>query len=150
MKTISKQPDNMGGVIRLWAIPGADISVADKMVTIISDSRMVQIYIKEDSGEFTEDPIDGSAFKTEITGVVPCDNADTLALIREMDRIRKYNVIYQDGNGNFKLAGTKSVPLRFSSRLMTGSSTASLNNYQISFLAKVIRERAIFIEDPFQ
>lgn len=150
MKTINKQSENMGGVIKLWAIPPADYSITGKAVTINSETNMVGIYIQEDSGSFTEESIEGSAFKTEIAGIVPCDNETSLAVIRDMERIRKYNVIFQDGNGNFKLAGNKQVPLRFSSKLSTGTSTSSLNHYAISFLAKVIKDRAIFIEDPFQ
>jgi hypothetical protein len=149
MKTINKQSENMGGVIKLWAIPPADYSITGKIVTITSDTNLIGIYIQEDSGSFTEDPIEGSAFKTEIAGVVPCDNETSLAVIRDLERIRKFNVIYLDGNGKFKLAGNKNVPLRFSAKHATGASTASLNHYAISFLAKVIKDRAIFIEDSF-
>ena len=111
---------------------------------------MVQIYIQEDSGSFVEDDIPGSAFKTEIVGQVPCDHPDSQAIITQMEGVLKYNVIFQDGNGNFKLAGTKSVPLRFSAKLVTGATAASLNHYAISFLAKVITTRAVFIEDPLR
>lgn len=139
----------MGGVVKLWAIPPSDYSIAGKVLTIPSDTNMVEIYIQEDSGSFVEDDIAGSAFKTEIVGQVPCDHPDSQAIITQMERVLKYNVIFQDGNGNYKLAGTKSVPLRFSAKLVTGATTASLNHYAISFLAKVITTRAVFIEDPF-
>lgn len=149
MKTINKQAENMGGVIRIWAIPQTDYSISGQTLTITSDTNMVEIYLQEDSGAFTENPIEGSAFKTEIVGTVPCDNPTTLSYIRELERKMKWNVIYQDGNGNFKLAGTKSVPLRFAAKMATGGSSAALNHYEISFLAKVIKERAVFINDPF-
>lgn len=149
MKTISKRSENMGGVIKLWAIPPADYSICGKTITIPDNSNMVEIYTQEDSCSFVEDDISGSAFKTEITGQVPCDHPDSLRIIRQMERTRKYNIIFQDGNGNFKLAGTKEVPLRFSAKSTTGATTASLNHYAISFLAKVITTRAIFINDPF-
>ena len=140
----------MGGVVKLWAIPPSDYSIAGKALTITSQSNMVQIYIQEDSGSFVEDDIPGSAFKTEIVGQVPCDHPDSQAIITQMEGVLKYNVIFQDGNGNFKLAGTKSVPLRFSAKLVTGATAASLNHYAISFLAKVITTRAVFIEDPLR
>lgn len=140
----------MGGVIKLWAIPPADYSNAGKSLTILSDDNMVEICIQEDSASFTEEDISGSAFKTEILGQLPCDHPDSQAIIRQMERTLKYNVILLDGNGNYKLAGTKHVPLRFSARQSTGSTTASLNHYAIAFLAKVITTRAIFIDDPFQ
>ncbi len=140
----------MGGVIRIWAIPPSDYSIAGKTMTILSDAYMVEIYIQEDSGSFVEEDIPGSAFKTEIVGRVPCDHPDSQAIIAQMERVLKYNVIFQDGNGNFKLAGTRSVPLRFSAKMTTGSTTASLNHYAITFVAKVITTRAVFIDDPFQ
>ena len=140
----------MGGVVKLWAIPPSDYSIAGKALTIPSHTGMVEIYIQEDSGSFVEDDIAGSAFKTEIVGQVPCDHPDSQAIITQMERVLKYNVVFQDGNGNFKLAGTKSVPLRFSAKLVTGGTAASLNHYAISFLAKVITTRAVFIEDPLR
>ena len=140
----------MGGVVKLWAIPPSDYSIAGKAMTITSQSGIVEIYIQEDSGSFVEDDIAGSAFKTEIVGQVPCDHTDSQAIITQMERMLKYNVIFQDGNGNYKLAGTKSVPLRFSAKLVTGATAASLNHFAISFLAKVITTRAVFIEDPLR
>ena len=140
----------MGGVVRIWAIPPTDYSIALKALTIPSDTSMVEIYIQEDSGSFVEDDIAGPAFKTEIIGQVPCDHPDSHLIITQMERVLKYNVILQDGNGNYKLAGTKDIPLRFSAKLITGATTSSLNHYAISFLAKVITSRAVFIEDPFR
>jgi len=150
MKTINRQSENMGGVLRIWAIPPSDYSLCGDVCTILSDAGMVKVYIQEDSGSFVEDDISPSAFKTEIVGQVPCDNPGSQAIITQLERVLKYNVIFQDGNGNFKLAGNKSVPLRFSAKLVTGATTSSLNHYAISFLAKVITSRAVFIQDPFK
>jgi hypothetical protein len=150
MKYIQKSAENMGGVIRLWAIPPSDYSLQATSMVIATDENMVAIYTQEDSVTFTENPIEGAAFKTEITGTVPCDSADTLKLIAQMERTLRYNVVFQDGNGNYKVAGTRNVPLRFSARLTTGGGAASLNHYSIAFTANVIKERAVFISDPFQ
>jgi hypothetical protein len=151
MKTISKGSDNMGGVIRMWAVPPGDVTVSGKTVTINSDSNMIEIQVKEDSASFTENGTDsfaGNYFKTEISGVVPCDQENTLSIIKEMETRLKYLVIYRDGNGNFKLAGTRDVPLRFSAKHDTGKGAASLNNYEISF-SGAQKDRAVFINNPF-
>jgi len=150
MKSINKSSENMGGVIRLWAIPPSDYSLVGTTLSFISDANLIAIYTQEDSVSFNETPIEGHAFKTEITGTVPCDSSETLKLITEMERRHKYNVIFQDGNGNFKLAGNRNVPLRFSAQQTTGAGSSSLNHYAISFLAKVITSRAVFIADPFR
>ena len=151
MKTINKQTENMGGVLRLWAIPKGDITVSGNVVTIVSDANMVDIYVREDSAQFTEDlarSFAGTVYKVDLSSVVPCDNSDTLKLINEMERRCKYLVIYMDGNGNYKLAGTVKTPLRFSAKATTGLGTAALNHYAISFSGTQLK-RAIFIENPF-
>ena len=151
MKTITKQTENMGGVLRLWAIPKSDITVSGNVVTILSEANMVDIYIKEDSATFSEElskSFAGSIYKVDISAVVPCDNPDTLKLIAEMEHRCKYLVIYIDGNGAYKLAGTTSVPLRFTAKATTSTGAAGLNHYAITFAGKQLK-RAIFIENPF-
>ena len=151
MKTINKQTENMGGVLRLWAIPKTDITLSGNIVTILSDANIVNIYMKEDSASFSEDltkSFAGSIYKVELSAVAPCDNADTLKLIAQMERICKYLVIYMDGNGSCKLAGTTNVPLRFSAKATTSTGAAGLNHYAITFAGQQLK-RAIFIDNPF-
>lgn len=152
MKTINKQSENMGGVLRMWAVLPSDITVSGKQVTIASDTNVVDIYTREDSASFSEDlakSFAGNAYKVEISAIVPCDTADTLKQISDMERRCKYLVIYQDGNGFYKLAGTTKVPLRFSAKATTGSSASGLNHYAITFAGQQ-RARAIFIDNPFE
>jgi len=151
MKIINKQAENMGGVLRLWAVPPSDISVSGNQVTILSDAKTVDIYIQEDSASFSEEmtrSFAGTAYKVELSAIIPCDSSETLKQISDMERRCKYLVIYMDGNGNYKLAGTKPVPLRFSAKATTGSGTSGLNHYSISFTGSQ-RKRAIFIDNPF-
>ena len=141
----------MGGVLRIWAVPPSDISVTGNRVTLLSDANIVDIYVQEDSASFTEDiskSFAGTSFKVELTAIVPCDTSETLKQISDMERRSKYLVIYMDGNGNYKLAGTKPVSLRFSAKATTGSGTSGLNHFSISFTGSQ-RKRAIFIENPF-
>jgi hypothetical protein len=151
MKTINKQTENMGGVLRLWAIPPSDVSVTGNQVTILTDANMVDIYTREDSASFSEEltrSFAGTAYNIELSAIVPCDTAETVKQISDMERRCKYLVIFMDGNGNYKLAGTKPVPLRFSAKATTGSDTAGLNHYSISFTGSQLK-RAIFINNPF-
>ena len=151
MQTINKQPENMGGVLRIWAVPPTDISVSGNCLTFLSDANLVDIYIKEDSANFSEDiskSFAGTSYKVELSAIVPCDTPETLKQISDMERRSKYLVIYMDGNGNYKLAGTKPVPLRFSAKATTGSGTSGLNHFSISFTGSQ-RKRAVFIENPF-
>jgi len=151
MKTISKQSENMGGVLRIWAVPPSDISVSGNRVTILSDANIIDIYIQEDSASFTEEmskSFAGTSYKVELSAIVPCDTPETHKQISDMERRCKYLVIYMDGNGNYKIAGTKPVPLRFSAKATTGSGTSGMNHFSISFTGTQ-RKRAVFIENPF-
>ena len=141
----------MGGVLRIWAVPQTDISVSGNHVTILSDTNMVNIYIKEDSATFNEDEVKsfaGTAYKVDITAIVPCDTADTLKEIANMERHCKYLVIYMDGNGNYKLSGTSRFPLRFTAKATTSTGAAGLNHYSINFSGQQLK-RAVFIDNPF-
>lgn len=151
MRTIDKQAENMGGVLRIWAVPQADISVSGNRAAILSDANMVGIYIREGSASFTEDltkTFAGSAYKVELSAIVPCETLETQLQINDMERRGKYLVVFIDGNGNYKLAGTRAVPLRFSAKAATGQGTSGLNHYAISFSGQQLK-RAIFIENPF-
>ena len=141
----------MGGILRLWAVLPSDITVSGNQVTIASDVNVIDIYIREDSSSFSEDlstSFAGKVYKVEISAIVPCDTSESLKQIADMERRCKYLVIYQDGNGFYKLAGTTEVPLRFSAKATTGSGASGLNHYAITFEGKQ-RNRAIFIDNPF-
>jgi len=141
----------MGGVLRIWAVPPSDISISGNRLTFLSDANLVDIYIQEDSANFSEDmskSFAGTSYKVELSAIVPCDTSQTLKQISDMERRSKYMVIYMDGNCNYKLAGTKQVPLRFSAKATSGSGTAGLNHFSISFTG-IQRKRAVFIENPF-
>ena len=141
----------MGGVLRIWAVPPSDISTSGNRLTFLSDANLVDIYFQEDSASFSEEmskSFAGTSYKVELSAIVPCDTSETLKQISDMERRCKYLVIYMDGNGNYKLAGTKPVPLRFSAKATTGSGTSGLNHFSISFTGTQ-RKRAVFIENPF-
>ena len=61
---------------------------------------------------------------------------------------RQFQVIIQDGNGNFLLVGNSFYPLKFSAELFQGKNTSDLAGYKIAFSGMVI-SRAVFIDYPF-
>jgi hypothetical protein len=151
MKTIIKQALNMGGVLRLWAVPPSDVSLFGKALTILTDADMVDISVQQESASFGEQiktSFSGGSYDVEITAVVPGDSEDIRLSIAAMERQSRYLVIYLDGNGNYKLAGSIETPLRFSAKTTTGTTAASLNHYAISFTGQQ-RDRAVFIDNPF-
>ena len=141
----------MGGVLRIWAVPAKDITLTGTVVTITTDQDMVEIVLSEDTASFSEEltnTFTGKAYKVELTAIVPCDTHLTQKTIAEMENRGRYLLIFIDGNGNYKLSGTPAVPLRFSAKAATGTGSASLNHYNLSFTGTQL-ERAVFIDNPF-
>ena len=149
MKQFTKQAENMGGILRIWAIPPGDISISGNIATIVSDTNIVNLCPTEGSGSFTEESIAGGAYKIGVEATVPGDGPENLAIIGELNRRGKYLVVLLDGNGKYRLAGTNTVPLRFSSKRLTGSGAASLCHFAVSFVAKASKQQSIFIGCPF-
>lgn len=139
----------MGGILRIWAIPPGDISISGNIATIVSDTNIVNLCPTEGSGSFTEESIAGGAYKIGVEATVPGDGPENLAIIGELNRRGKYLVVLLDGNGKYRLAGTNTVPLRFSSKRLTGSGAASLCHFAVSFVAKASKQQSIFIGCPF-
>ena len=139
----------MGGILRIWAIPPGDISVSENIATIISSSNIVDLCPTEGSGSLTEESIAGGAYKIGVEATVPVDGPDNMPIIAELNRRGKYLVVLLDGNGRYRLAGTNTVPLRFSSKRLTGSGAASLCHFAVSFVAKASKQQSIFIGCPF-
>lgn len=150
MKTISKPGDNLGGLTKLWAIPYDVFSVSGQSVTISDDSNVYAIYCTPESMEFSE-PIDNSDagihYNTVVNGFIPGNTAANQEAIEYMER-RKWAVLFKDGNGNYKMAGSRVSPLRFKADLLTGKDTIGLAGYNFSFSGKTI-ERAVFVTNPF-
>ena len=149
MRQFTKQAENMGGILRIWAIPPGDISVSGNIATIINSANIVTLCPTEGSGSLTEESIAGGAYKIGVEATVTGDGAGNMAIIGELNRKVKFLVVLLDGNGKYRLAGTDTVPLRFSSKHLTGSSATSLCHFAVSFVAKASKQQSIFINCPF-
>jgi hypothetical protein len=136
MKTINKQLENMGGVIRLWAIPKSAITFEGATPVILSDENVVSCYIIPETALSTQNQttnFSGTTYKHEISGLVPGCNALTSAVINQMTRQLRYVVVYQNSDGLFVYLGTPEIPLTFNSNFTTGQNSSSLKNFKISF-----------------
>jgi len=150
MKTVIKAGDNLGGLIKIWAIPADALSVSGDEVTLASTDNAYQIYCSPDSMEFNE-PKEvteaGTNYNTVVGGFVPQDNA-TLQEALEYIEPRKWVILFIDGNGKYKLAGTPMNPLRFTAELTSGTDTTGRAGCRIQFFGKTLA-RAIFVNNPF-
>lgn len=150
MKHLNKPGDNMGGLIKIWAVPASDFLMNGTDVSFSSQDNIYEMYCSPDSMDFTENseitPA-GTHYNTTINGFIPQDNValeEALAYIQP----RKWVVIFMDGNENYKLAGSAFEPLRVNIELNTGKETANRAGCEIQFYGKT-KARAVFINKPF-
>jgi len=150
MKTVIKAGDNLGGLLKIWAVPASDLVVSGNEVTFTNTTNIYEIYCSPDTMEFSE-PKEvteaGTHYNTVISGFIPQDNAamqEALAYIEP----RKWVVLFIDGNGKTKLAGTPVNPLRFTADLTSATDTTGRAGCRVQFFGKTLA-RAIFVNNPF-
>lgn len=150
MKTINKPADNLGGLIKIWAIPSNVFTLAGKTISISDLTNVYQIYCSPESMAFKEPNVHtkaGTHYSCSLTGFVPKDsesNQEAIAYIEPRDWV----VIFQDGNGKYKAAGTSSQPLRASFDLDTKSLTSERAGFGLRFVGNTTA-RAVFVNFPF-
>ena len=150
MIQLNKTGDNLGGLIKIWAIPFGVFTIDRNTISITSQTGIFEINCSADSMEFSESIEVTSAgihYNTVISGIIPQDNAALQEAIAYLEP-RKWIVIFMDGNGNYKLAGNQTEPLRFTAEINTGKDTASRAGCSIRFSGKT-KSRSRFINKPF-
>jgi hypothetical protein len=149
MKHLNKPTDNLGGLLKIWAVPPTDINISSNSISFSSTQNIIEIYCTPGSLSFTEKESQekyGTAYKNELNAFIPKDRQETLAIINQMSG-RKWVVILLDQNEQFKVAGTPEIPLRVSFDLDTGADTADRNGHSISFYGTQ-SSKAKFIQNP--
>ena len=150
MKQLNKTGDNLGGLLKIWAVSFEVFTIQGNTISFSSQANIWEIHCSADSMEFTESaeltPA-GTHFNTVISGFIPQDNT-TLQKALEYITPRKWAIIFIDGNGNYKLAGNQTNPLRCTTEINTGKATASLAGCSIQFSGKT-KTRAMFVNKPF-
>jgi hypothetical protein len=150
MKQLNKASENMGGLVKLWAIPKEIVTVSGTTVTVSSENPVVEMYCSPGSMGISEPPNNSRAgifYETQVSGFVPAINSSNKAVIDEMQG-RKYVVVFIDGNGQCKLAGTATNPLRCFATAVTGTDEANRAGYQVVFSGETLSP-SVFITNPF-
>ena len=150
MNTINKPAENMGGLVKIWAVPYNVYSLSGKTVTFSSTDNICEIYCSPDSRQHTEPPERtdaGIIFNTQVTGFVP-GNTQSIRLALENMENRKAVAIFRDGNGDFWMAGSYLSPLIFSAAFSTGINTSDRPGHEISLSGQTL-EKAKCIDNPF-
>ena len=152
MKKIGKELENMGGVVRLWAMDKWNISLLGSAAMITNEDDVYCINITQDtSGAVVNQKTDfaGTTFLHEITGYVSGYDKDSETYINQMIRIKKFVVIYMDSNGTLVMLGTPDIPIRFSADFETGETNTSKRGYKLKFSGNVHFSPLRLSENPF-
>ena len=150
MKHLNKPSDNLGGLLKIWAVPPDDITISFNAANFRTTANIIEMYCSPGSISFTEKESQekyGLVYKNEINAFIPKDSVETQAIISDMIG-RKWVIILLDQNEQFKVAGTPEIPLRVAFDLDTGADTPDRNGHSISFYGTQT-SKAKFISDPF-
>ncbi len=153
MKKVGKELENMGGVVRLWAVDKWNISLLGSAAMITNEDDVYCMNITQDtSGAVLNQKTDfaGTTFLHEITGYVSGYNKDSETYINQMIRIKKFVVIYMDSNGTLVMLGTPDIPIRFSADFETGETNTSKRGYKVKFSGNVHFPPLRLSENPFE
>lgn len=151
MKQLNKPTDNMGGLLKIWAVPPGDITVNNGYVNFGTMDNIVEIYCTPGTLSFTEKEgksRGGTYYDAMLKAFIPKDSPESQEIINDMSR-RKWVLIYIDQNEYWKVAGTSQIPLRCSFDLDTGTDTQERNGHGVSFFGQQI-SKARFVADPFK
>lgn len=140
----------MGGLLKMWALPQSDLIISGRTVTFVSSENIYEMYCSPDSmnkAEPKDETPAGTVYLPTITAFAPKDSEATLEAVNYLEP-RKLVCIVQNANGDFKLVGNKTHPVRLFAELNTGTDTADRSGYTLKFSAKTT-SRSIFIDNPF-
>ena len=149
MKHLKKTADNLGGLIAIWAVPPADISIGFNTVSFYTTDNIIALYCSPGSLSFSEKTTKekmGTVYQAEISAFIPKDTPESQSVIHALTG-RKWVVILLDQNEYYKVSGTPEIPLRVSFDLDTGTDTPDRNGHSVTFYGTQT-EKARFIENP--
>lgn len=150
MKQFNRPTDNMGGLLKIWAVPPGEITISGNVVSFTTTSNIVQLNCSQGSMEFTEKTTReraGTVYLSELNAFAPKDSKEANELISDMNQ-QRWVVIYLDQNEQYKVVGIPTNPLRVAFDLGTGQDTRDRNGHSVKFYGKLLK-KAIFVDNPF-
>ena len=140
----------MGGLLKLWAVPASVVVVTGKTVSFTETTNIYEIYCTPgtiDENEVLREENRNPFYETAINGFIPKDSPGVQTALMDM-KGKPYVLIYQNGNEDYKLAGTRDFPLRLTNKLASGKTEAQRAGNNIAFVGKTLTP-AVFIDKPF-
>jgi hypothetical protein len=151
MKTLSKPSDNLGGMLRLWAVPPSSVVyLSGGILQLAGLDDITQIYMTPES--MSADCLQkrssaGLYYETAVKGFTPRIREEASRSLGEMAG-HCFVVVLLDGNGQYQVAGTPQEPLRFSFSARTGQAVSDRNGYELTF-ERSCTTPIVQVADPF-
>ncbi len=139
MKQLNKPFDNLGGLVKIWAIPASQFLAVGNSFSIGDTNNIYELYCSPDSMQYStysEKSIEGTIYNATIKGFAP-GNTDLLEITLRRMMTQKWVIITLDGNGKYLLAGSRRFPLTLSSKVDTGLDTSFRAGCKFSFSGKI-------------
>ncbi len=154
MKTINKPGDNLGGGLKLYAVPPSLVtSITAGILTLSGTTEVIEIYFTPGTLNIETENIPSSRDRAgghhthKITAFIPKRAQEVETELEDMNN-HKFVAVVMDGNEQYWAHGTATHPLRFSYSSATGSDTPERNGYTFTLEGKTIVPPQL-IQDPF-
>ncbi len=130
--------------------PLSVVSIQNGQLTMSSTDDVYEVYCSPGSIGF-EEPMEvargGKIYKAELRGFIPKDCAESEKALTDIAG-RRYVAVYLDQNEQYKVVGTRDIPLRVTIDLDTGSDTNDRNGHKIIVSGEQIT-KSVFVSNPF-
>ena len=150
MKQLNKPVDNLGGLIKIWAIPSKQFLTAGNSFSVGDTNNIYELYCSPDSMSYNSTSVksdEGILYNTTVKGFAPGVTAELETALKEM-MTQKWVIITMEGNGKYLLAGSKRFPLSLSSRMDTGNDTFIRAGCEFTFTGKIPQALRV-VANPF-
>jgi hypothetical protein len=151
MKSFTKPHDNLGGVLKVWAIPPSVVSISGNNLSFTSTVDIVEVYATSETLSANVKPkhdSSGLSFNIEITGSMPRPSVTDQANIDFLLQ-RRWMILIEDGNNEFIFYGVPQTErLKFDIEEYTGEQTADKSRLNFRFFGSTTK-RPINVLNPF-
>lgn len=115
-------------------------------VSLKAGGQWLQGYATRETLNLTEEPQiseHGTYYKPVISGFVPGESANLIAVMEGMDPYR-FMVIMKDAIGRMRLVGTPAMPLNFSANFSSGSGRSDSKGFNFKFFGDTLNRAPMY------
>ena len=146
MKKLTFDTDNLGGLLRVYALPTGSYTLVYNYgtkkytLTLTSTTDVVAIDVYADGtysyAESHGRDEHGDWWQPTISGQIPRHSEDNADVMETLER-GEWVVLSEDSNGVLHLSGDDDTPLTFSTEATTGAQTTDMNGTAFTFTGKL-------------